>query len=54
MDEIIGQLERVKKALGTLNITSSYQNMNTLLACMQMLDWAAKQLLELMEEKAEE
>ena len=54
MDEIIGQLEQVRKALGTLSITSSYQNMNTLLACMQLLDGTAQQLRELMEVKSEE
>lgn len=54
MDEIIGELERVKKALGTLNITSSYQNMNTLLACMQLLEGAAQQMQQMTDEKKEE
>ena len=54
MDEIIGELERVKKALGTLSITSTYQNMNSLLACMQMLEGAAQQLQQMAAKKKEE
>lgn len=36
--DIIAQLNTVRRALGTLNITSTRENLNTLLGSMQALD----------------
>ena len=38
MDEIIRQLDIVRNALGTLNIVSNRNNLDTLLGSMQILD----------------
>lgn len=55
MDDIIFELDSVRRSLGTLSITSSRNNMNTLLASMQAIDRAiaALQQIELEQKQAE-
>ena len=47
MDDIIVQLDTVRRALGTLNITSTRNNLNTLLASMQAIDRAIAALQQI-------
>lgn len=58
MDDIIVQLDAVRRSLGTLNITSTRRNLDVLLGSMQALDQsiAALQQIELeqKQEKKEE
>lgn len=55
MDDIIFELDAVRRSLGTLSITSTRNNMNTLLASMQAIDRAiaALQQIELEQKQAE-
>lgn len=55
MDDIIFELDSVRRSLGTLSITSTRNNMNTLLASMQAIDRAiaALQQIELEQKQAE-
>lgn len=58
MDDIIVQLDAVRRALGTLNITSTRRNLDVLLGSMQAIDQAITALqqieLEQKQEKKEE
>lgn len=38
MDDLIAELDTIRSALGTLNITSSRRNLDILLGSMQALD----------------
>lgn len=55
MDDIIFELDSVRRSLGTLSITSTRNNMNTLLASMQAIDRAiaALQQIKLEQKQAE-
>lgn len=55
MDDIIFELDSVRRSLGTLIIISTRNNMNTLLASMQAIDReiAALQQIELEQKQAE-
>ena len=55
MDDIIVQLDAVRRALGTLNITSTRRNLDVLLGSMQAIDQAitALQQIELEQKQAE-
>ena len=56
MDDIIIQLDAVRRALGTLNITSTRRNLDVLLGSMQAIDQAitALQQIKLKQEEKEE
>lgn len=56
MDDIIVQLDAVRRALGTLNITSTRRNLDVLLGSMQAIDQAitALQQIKLKQEEKEE
>lgn len=56
MDDIIVQLDAVRRALGTLNITSTRRNLDVLLGSMQAIDQAitALQQIKLEQEEKEE
>lgn len=54
MDDIIGQLDSVRNALGTLNITSTRRNMDVLLGSMQILDKVISSLGKLAEAEEKE
>ena len=56
MDDIIIQLDAVRRALGTLNITSTRRNLDVLLGSMQAIDQAitALQQIKLEQEEKEE
>lgn len=56
MNDIIVQLDAVRRALGTLNITSTRRNLDVLLGSMQAIDQAitALQQIKLEQEEKEE
>ena len=56
MDDIIVQLDAVRRALGTLNITSTRRNLDVLLGSMQAIDQSitALQQIKLKQEEKEE
>lgn len=56
MDDIIIQLDAVRRALGTLNITSTRRNLDVLLGSMQAIDQSitALQQIKLKQEEKEE
>lgn len=56
MDDIIIQLDAVRRALGTLNITSTRRNLDVLLGSMQAIDQAitALQKIKLEQKEKEE
>lgn len=53
MDNIITTVSRVNAVLGTLRITSSRDNLDKILGCMQALDQVIEALNELNEKEAE-
>lgn len=53
MDDIIIQLDAVRRALGTLNITSTRRNLDVLLGSMQAIDQAITALQQIKLEQKE-
>ena len=53
MDDIIVQLDAVRRALGTLNITSTRRNLDVLLGSMQAIDQAITALQQIKLEQKE-
>lgn len=54
MDDIIIQLDAVRRALGTLNITSTRRNLDVLLGSMQAIDQAITALQQIKLEQRQE
>lgn len=54
MDDIIVQLDAVRRALGTLNITSTRRNLDVLLGSMQAIDQAITALQQIKLEQRQE